>query len=326
MQYVVPPQVRAAAKKRTEHLGLSALDIDTASEEQKSKENAIPGSDQIPRSLRNSIRLTVGTAVRQPNHAAQFRLSALMDSVFGPLSELLGEKPFFLQDERMTSLDCLALGYFAMALIPEMPQAWLAETMKRKYPSLCTFADGGIKRCFGGPVRPEEVLFSSEHIGNGVDGLNFYEHIATASEKSFLPWQTPPPTRHLSTSTALLSYTLPSVPLIGSFYQSPVLLRKEDSHSPASGSTLGLALLTLSAAAAAVGSYFLYSILASNQDSHGSAGTSEKRRLGDMGEAGAMLAMLDFQDDYSAQQSEHMSEGQGVVPVVEVDVDVDDKL
>ena len=311
---------------RTEHLGLSALDIDPAEEEQKSKADAMPGYDQIPRSLRNSIKQTVRAAVRQPNHAAQFRLSVLLDSVFGPLSELLGEKQSFLRDEQMTSLDCLALGYLAMALIPEMPQAWLADTMKKKHPSLCAFVEAGLKKCFGGPVRPEDALFHPEQNGSREDGLDFYENIASASEKSVLPWKKPSPTSLLSTSTTLLSYTLPSIPLIGSFYQSPIINHDEDSHSPATGSLLGPALLTLSTAAVAVGSYFLYSVLVSSNNSYRSGGTLEKRRLDDMGEAGAMLAMADFRDDHSAQQNGNFSEGQGVVPVVEVDVEAGDKL
>lgn len=283
----------------------------------------MPGSDQIPRSLRNSIRQTVGMAGRQSQHAAQIRLAALMDSVFGPLNELLGEKQLLLEDERMTSLDCLALGYLALAVRPEMPQSWLAETMKKKYPLLCAFVDVGIKRCFGGPVRPQDALLDLEHNGSGQDNLDF-------SEKSFLPWETPPPTDLLSKSTNLLSYTLPSLPLVGSFYQSPILHCKEESDISASGSILGPALLTFGAAAAALGSYFLYPIFSSSYNSYSSADMSEKRRLDDMGEVGAMLAVVDFQDEYPVQQNEHINEGSGVVPgvvpVVEVDVVVDDQL
>ncbi|KAL9099012.1 MAG: hypothetical protein Q9187_009561, partial [Circinaria calcarea] len=255
-----------------------------------------------------------------------FRLEALMDSVSGPLSELLGEKQLLLGDEQMTSLDCLALGYLALAVIPAMPQSWLAETMKKKYPSLCAFVDVGVKKCFGGPVRPEDALLDSEHNGSGRDDLGSYEHIATFSEKSFLPWKTPPSTNLLSKSTKLLTYTLPSIPLVGSFYQSPILHCKGESDIPAYGSILGPALLTLAAAAAAVGSYFLYPIFSSSRDSYGSVGMSEKRRLDDMGEVGAMLAVVDFRDEYPIQQNEHISEGPGVVPVVEVDVEVDDQL
>ena len=296
-KYIIPPQIRAAAKTSTEHLGLSALDVDTY-EDYKSSGDTVPGSDQIPLSLRR-VRQTVASMVRQPQHAVQFRLQALLEVAFSPLKELLGERSNFISDGYMTSLDCLALGYLSLALLPVMPQPWLAETLKKKYPTLCTFVHDSIRRCFGGPVYLEDALLRTSNDENGFsndESLKSHGKIDVDSEKVSLPWRRPPSSSFLSVSTLVLESTLESLPLLSSFQQNKVLLSgHETTRDLSSGSSASLvypALFTVGAAVAVAGSYVLYSGLSILPISDTSSNEYGKRHLDDMGEAGAMLAML----------------------------------
>ena len=273
------------------------LDVDTY-EDHKSSGDAVPGSDQIPLSLRR-VRQTVASMVRQPQHATQFRLQALLEVAFHPLKELLGERSNYVSDDYMTSLDCLALGYLSLALLPKMPQPWLAETMRTKYPTLCNFVHGGIKRCFGGPVCLEDALLRAPNHENefGDDNsLRVYEKTNVDAGKVSLPWRRPLFPSFLSVSTLVLESTLESLPLLSSFQQNKVLLSEHkttrDQSSESSASLLYSALFTVGAAIAVGGGYVLYSGLSILPTSDTSSNEYGKRHLDDMGEAGAMLAML----------------------------------
>ena len=53
-----------------------------------------------------------------------------------PLEELLGHKKFLLSDEKPSSLDALALGYFSLILGAEVPDRWAARIMEDRFPKL----------------------------------------------------------------------------------------------------------------------------------------------------------------------------------------------
>ncbi|KAL8870670.1 MAG: hypothetical protein Q9198_007579, partial [Flavoplaca austrocitrina] len=139
--WLLPPQRRAAAKARTDHLNFSSLDLDTVDqEESEMKKSQFAAGTEIPKRLiRSTARTTASLAKKKGQHAARFRLERLAEGCFAPLNRLLDGKRYFLPNEegRMTSLDCLALGYLALALVPDVPQSWLKQMMKRKYPDLC---------------------------------------------------------------------------------------------------------------------------------------------------------------------------------------------
>lgn len=299
-QYFVPPQRRALAKARTDHLGLSSLDFDTLDEERRSSRKA---ADFIPQSLRTS-RPTVMGMMKEKQSSARFKLDALVDAAFKPLQQLLGNKRWMLSDERASSLDCLALGYLSLALIPEVPQSWLAEGLRGRYPGLCKYVEDGVKQVFGGEVTVEDALASSTEEQSAM---------MQAQSETALPWRAPEQNIG-SAGASILKSTLDSVP----FYKRTIVTTSS-THPPHSTdapphsltSTLLPPLLASAGAVAAIASYLLYSSV--------SAQGPEKRRLSDMGEAGAMFAGLDFGEP---SEKGRVRPTEGRVPVaVELDVE-----
>ncbi|KAL2013155.1 hypothetical protein VTN00DRAFT_680 [Thermoascus crustaceus] len=148
-QWIIPPKLHGAAKTRTEHLGLTSLDL-VATEEQRNRErNAAVQTGQIPKSLIRSSQETVSSLLGKTQQQNQFKLEALTAEFFEPLQALLGKKQYFISDERPSSLDCLALGYLALALIPEVPYPWLREALQTKAPLLAEYTARMREQCFG---------------------------------------------------------------------------------------------------------------------------------------------------------------------------------
>jgi len=148
--YMLPPKRRAAAKTRTEHLGISSIDIDNVHEDMSSrpegfdgvgKEKGLEGDIAQKRaSLLLPKKETLRSLLRRPERAAAFRLHALADNFFAPLQDMLGENQYLLGDE-MASVDCLAYGYLSLMLFPQVPQDWLASTLRRKYKKLAAYTE-----------------------------------------------------------------------------------------------------------------------------------------------------------------------------------------
>ena len=260
---------------RTEHLGLSSLDLDTLDEERRSSRKAV---DLIPQSLRTS-RPTVTGLVKDNQSNARFKLDALVDAAFQPLQQLLGGKKWMLSDERASSLDCLALGYLSLALIPEVPQSWLADGLRGRYPDLCKYVEDSIEEVFGGKVAVEDALPSSTGV---------HSTMSKDQSETTLSWGASEQNLG-SAGLSILNSTLDSVP----FYKRTIVTTSStqpphpiDAPPHSLTSTLLPPLLASAGAVAAVASYLLYSSLRTQEP--------EKRRLSDMGEAGAMFAGLDF--------------------------------
>jgi hypothetical protein len=109
LAYVTPPAVRAAARARTAHLGLSRLELDEE------------------RGRQASLVL-----------AAQVRLD-LADAFLRPLQARCADGRYLAR--ALTTADFLALGYLALALVPGLPSPWLREAVLR-YPELCAYVRG----------------------------------------------------------------------------------------------------------------------------------------------------------------------------------------
>ncbi|KAI9831808.1 MAG: hypothetical protein M1819_004705 [Sarea resinae] len=168
-QYIIPPSVRAAALARTDHLGLSSLDLDTEQPAPSTTASTTPGSERGPetaagagtenipaRLLRRNPQNTLTSLLRRPEHASQFRLNALTTPFFSPLQDLLGTKSFLLHSSEkggVSSLDCLALGYLSLALYPDLAHPWLSETLKRSFARLTAYVHELRDLCFGSGGR-----------------------------------------------------------------------------------------------------------------------------------------------------------------------------
>ena len=313
--WLVTPQRRALAKARTAHLNLSSLDLDNASIEEKNGIAAKPGSDLIPPSLR-STRQTVTSLIRQPQHVSRFRLDALSDAFFEPLQQLLGQKRFLLSEESPSSLDCLALSYLALALLPEVPHPWLAESIKARSPDLCRYVRELVHKFFGGPVKVEDALPGTE-----------------SGDSTSLPWRTPEERGTASTGFRLVEAAFECVPIVGQLHKSNLLLESNDTQSAIETDQESVqavaasppnpilpAVLAIGTIISGVAGYLAYSGLLNLPGAdHQPSGN---RRLSDMGEAGAMLGMVDFGGNGSRLEAEDARAGR--LPVgLEVDVAID---
>ncbi|RMX92668.1 hypothetical protein D0867_14495 [Hortaea werneckii] len=147
--FIIPPRRRAGARARTEHLGVSSIDIDNVHDDLSGRTSNVDGvgkeqNFEVEAQKRASLLLprkdTLKSLLKRPEHAATFKMHALADNFFGPLQDMLGDKPY-LVGEKMTSVDCQAYGYLCLMLFPQLPHNWLHLAMKRKYVRLVRYVE-----------------------------------------------------------------------------------------------------------------------------------------------------------------------------------------
>ncbi|EMD65758.1 hypothetical protein COCSADRAFT_114916 [Bipolaris sorokiniana ND90Pr] len=191
--YTVPPRRRDLARMRTAHMGLSSLDVDTSAEEEfapgrgtasseyeaAKRAAGIPTESQ-PRSLNIGRGRGLGGLLGGQVYAARFRLDALSAELLDPLSDLLGKNKYLFRGDQPSSLDCLAFGYLSLLIYPPVPQAWLRETIRAKYPRIGAY----VHRLHRDLFHEEEV--SPADIWAVSTGKS---NIATSTT---LPWTTRP--------------------------------------------------------------------------------------------------------------------------------------
>ncbi|KAL9107924.1 MAG: hypothetical protein Q9227_007246 [Pyrenula ochraceoflavens] len=194
--WTVPPSLRNAAGKRSEHLGLSSLDVDLAAEEQKQNEDK-QNHQAIPKSLLRKQKESLTGFLRHGAHRNTFKLEALTADLYEPFESLLGNKQFFLSETNPNSLDCLVIGYLSLALIPELPQEWMKRPLKSKFPVLAKYINESVQECFGPPISPSQVLNP--------------EQASTFSE-SKLPWRSPPLPHFSRLAASAMDALMESIP------------------------------------------------------------------------------------------------------------------
>ncbi|MCJ1377234.1 hypothetical protein MMC17_000326 [Xylographa soralifera] len=310
--WVIPTKRRAAAKQRSAHLGLSALDLSNSSSAEKDSEPSTTASISIPESLRKA-KASVSAAIRTPETASRIRLEVLTENVLDPLVALLShasranaagnEESYLLGPHRPSSLDCLALGYLALFLIPSVPHPFLSTTLKEKYPRLAQYVRRGIKQCYGGVVKLEDARPGTESPNikdedEDVD-LSTYNNMDIGSGDVKLPWRDPPPSSHLENVGLVLREAVDGIPGLG-----PLLKSDPIEHSPStedsainttSSTSLLSTLLAVGAGVIAIGGAVLYTGgLGLGGAEDGMDRGAKKTRLADMGEAGEVLAMGSF--------------------------------
>ncbi|KAK3066816.1 hypothetical protein LTR53_016677 [Teratosphaeriaceae sp. CCFEE 6253] len=213
--YILPPRRRAAARTRTEHLGISSIDVDTVHEDLSGRPSGADGVGkeqvfEVEAQKRASLLLprkdTLRSLLRKPERSAVFKLHALADNFFGPLQDLLGDRDFLLGAE-MAGVDCLAYGYLALMLYPHMPQDWLATTMRRKYAKLVAYVDRLHNR-LGMQTNTEAAMAlaqdePSSDVKPQMRGMDMA-----------LPWQRPARSTFLDRATMTIEELISHIPIL----------------------------------------------------------------------------------------------------------------
>lgn len=105
-------------------------------------------------------RQTVQAVLREQQSQTRFRLDSLVDALVGPIDATLGGGEHLLSDaDGLTSIDCLAFGYLALLLYPELSNNIISETIRKRYPRVVRYVDR-LRKDFWGDAKfdPEEVL------------------------------------------------------------------------------------------------------------------------------------------------------------------------
>lgn len=122
-------------------------------EETRQREHsAAVAAGKIPKNFIQRPRETVSGLLGRGSSQNQFRLEALTADFFEPLEAMLGQKAYLLtlkEEDTPTSLDCIALGYLSLALVPELAFPWLRDAMRAKAPLLSAYTERLRRRCFG---------------------------------------------------------------------------------------------------------------------------------------------------------------------------------
>lgn len=154
--------VRRAWLLLAEPLGIDLLDGEDA-EAPKPKDE----QPEIPEIAKTMAKKGIRSALT-PEQKARIRLEAVVSETLDVLVDLKGDRKFFLPDDmdgegRPSSLDCVAFGYLALMICPDVPRPWLREIITSKYPGLQAFVNDMTSACFGDAlpvVEPKEGVFA----------------------------------------------------------------------------------------------------------------------------------------------------------------------
>ncbi len=248
-----------------------------------------------------------------PEKNAQIRLDALATDFFEPLDKLRGKKKFLVSDSQLTSLDCLALGFLSLMLVPELPQQWLANTMEKKFPELCEWTQDLRKTIFSSSVSLNDAYLT--RLGDSQLDIR----LQRLRGKGHLPWRARKNESALSVGGAFLSSITDSLPVVGQLRRNTRMQQHagDGSHSN-SWQYLGLIGSVIAGLGLVAGYMFHEGILPFGQ-------LEPKRRggLGDFGEAGEALSFFAAQMDEEAERQRMLERNSGShgEPIVEVDRD-----
>jgi sorting and assembly machinery component 37 len=186
----VPHKLREKAKKRSEHLGLSGLDVDAAQDE-KDESGLLA---QIPKSLRRP-KQTVSSMLGRDLKGNKFRLDAVTADFLEPVDEMLGGKKWLISDFP-SSADCLAMACLVlMKATKETPRPCLSDVLQTKYPEVDGWVQEKQALCFGPPVEGSQ---RTPELGS-----------------SSLPWRSPEPRTWAGVLNAVALNVADATPWLG---------------------------------------------------------------------------------------------------------------
>lgn len=262
----------------------------------------------IPESLRKPKNTISSMFAANPETGAQIRLDGLARDFFEPLELLRRDGKFFGDGEGFTSLDCLALGYLCLMLIPELPQPWLSKTMRGNFGALSKWTEKRRRLVFGKDVDLDYAFLGAKE----------------GWRNSHLPWTKPDSGGTVGVGGVFASGVADMIPVVGSWrrntrMQQPGKMAAGDNAQSSSWQYFGLIGSVLAGMGLAVGYMFHEGLIP-----YGSRET-ESSGLGGLGEAGEALSFFATAMDADVER-QRMMQNQTEVrgdPVVEVEVDMD---
>lgn len=212
-----------------------------------------------------------------PEASAQFKLDALATNFFEPLEELRARKLFFVSDSQLSSLDCLAVGYLSLMLVPELPQAWLSKTMRRKFPELCQWTEDLRATIFGKDKTTLADAFLARSNNRDPD----------VPTQNHLPWKPPCNMDVLNTGKVVLSSLAESIPGFGQLSKNTRMRQHgESSHDDGSPKSswqyIGLISSVIAGLGLGIGYMFQQGLLSLPEEE---PKKSSPRDLGPLGDA-----------------------------------------
>ncbi|KAI9055087.1 hypothetical protein LZ554_000052 [Drepanopeziza brunnea f. sp. 'monogermtubi'] len=308
LPYLTPSSIRAAAKLRTDHLGLSSLDIDT-DENTPSPEPSI-----IPASLRRPKHTVSSMLAASPEASARFKLDALATAFFEPLQDLRAGKKFFISDNQFSSLDFLALGYLTLMLVPDLPQPWLARTMREKFPELCEWTEELCDATFGREKTTLEDAFLVIPGGSKED-----EQLKRLRGKGQLPWRPSNNRGALDTGKVFVSSLAESIPIFGQLSRSRRTKKqggstRDDNVQSSSWQYFGLISSVIAGLGLGIGYLFQQGLISLPGEEPG------KSKIRDLGPLGDALGFYGNGTGAAIQRQTTIDDAPHADPIVEVEV------
>lgn len=295
--YVIPPARRKVATARTAHLGIRSLDLDSVKDASGDENGTAFNSDRAASSFatQNSPEQMLNRQkslswLRSQSHSDTFRLHQLTNEFFEPLEKLLGGEQYLMTSNDPTSLDYLALGYLSLMLYAPVPQQWLADALRTKYPKLKAYTDRMYRQTFKSADLKWTERLCEPSPPSTFDGIRFISH-------GILDWASP--------------------------WKKTISLDPSFSHPSTTGpSRISFQTMAWSAALMGGVAFIATKLIAgtSTDNSHTSIHETDYLQpttFADFGEAGATLAVLGQQMDLEARERERF----GGATIMEVNVE-----
>lgn len=211
-------------------------------------------------------------------------------------------------------------------LVPELPQPWLAQSLKKKFPSLCSWTRELRKTVFGPEVTVHDAFLTK--LGDSELDLR----LKRLRGRGHLPWKAPDNGGAVGIGSVFLSGVADGIPVVGQLRRNTRMrqhggLTTEDGVESSSFQYLTVIASVVAGLGAVVGYMFHQGLIG-----FGEVGEEKERGSGNgnggldaLGEAGAALGFYASQMDEQVRRQRVMEEMNDTthVPVVEVDVEVE---
>lgn len=182
-------------------------------------------------------------------YAARFRLDALTNDLLEPFEHILTKKQYLLEPDQPSCLDFLAFGYLALMLYPQVPQAWLQEAMRARFPRVVDYVEHMRRRSITEQhTKPSDVWAIS------------YGREEASKLGLHLPWRPIPPRPLSSTVSKIAQEVTSNLPILSMMYKqepivradTPRVSRKVATRLPSQTTINALTSVTAAAAAGVV--------------------------------------------------------------------------